>query len=141
MSRPRRDETALEAWTSIIGVVQLIGRRAEQDTSDLPINPPQFLVLTTIKDHGTLRQRDIASRLNTTAANVSQLVSKLEESGLVERTDSGRAKVVTLTELGRQTLAEAEPRHRAFIDKQFAALTTKQICQLNELLQCLHTNE
>ncbi|MBQ0071924.1 MAG: MarR family transcriptional regulator [Spirochaetales bacterium] len=64
----------------------------------------QLSVLHLLKTEGPLSQKDLAEKLNVKPASVSELVTKLERKGLLERqrTEEDRRKVVLcLTEKGR----------------------------------------
>ncbi len=66
---------------------------------------PMFLVVNQLTYRGALRPTDLASVLGTTKANISKIVRRLEDAGLVARVDSPydeRSVLVALTPAGRE---------------------------------------
>ena len=78
--------------------------KAEFDTT-----LPRFDVMSALGKHvHGLRMSDISGELKTVAGNVTHIVARLEQDGLVERRrelEDGRATIVQLTALGRAELA------------------------------------
>jgi DNA-binding MarR family transcriptional regulator len=65
---------------------------------------PMFLVVNQLSYRGALRPTDLAATLGTGAANISKIVRRLEDVGLVSRVPSPideRSVLVALTETGR----------------------------------------
>ncbi|MEM9034553.1 MAG: MarR family transcriptional regulator [Actinomycetota bacterium] len=127
----------MEVWSLLIGIVQSTTKNAERDIADLSITAAQYLVLWEIDEHGPQRQTDLAARLRTTEASVSQMVGRMESGGLVARHSEGRARVVGLTDEGRSMLELARPRHAAHIARSFDRLTASQLVELHALLRRL----
>lgn len=70
----------------------------------------EVLVLLSFSRTGSLPLGKIGERLQVHATSVTPLVQRLAEAGLIDRQrhpDDGRAVLATLTEKGRQVLAEA----------------------------------
>jgi DNA-binding MarR family transcriptional regulator len=101
------------------------------------VSPAQFFILTTVDRQGESQQSELAKELGVTAANVSQLVGKLEDARLVTREDRGRAKLVQLTARGRALVQRLGPEHDAFLAARFAALSPTERRTLLRLLEKL----
>ena len=72
---------------------------------------------------------DIATRLGITSAAASQLIDKLVQTGLVERTEvehDRRAKALSLTPKGRQWVAAAHEARMGWVQALSASLTADQ---------------
>jgi DNA-binding MarR family transcriptional regulator len=75
-------------------------------TSDFPIpgDLPAFLLVNQLTYRGAARPTDLADAIQTGRSNVSKIVRRLEEVGLVERAPDprdDRAVIVLLTDAGR----------------------------------------
>jgi DNA-binding MarR family transcriptional regulator len=67
---------------------------------------------------GELRMTDLASALHTTKSGLTYQITQLEKAGLVRRgawPGDVRAVAATLTDTGRQRLAQAAPGHVAAV--------------------------
>jgi DNA-binding MarR family transcriptional regulator len=84
-----------------------------------------FITLRAIEGNGPLSQVELAEQLHVTAQTVGRTLVRLQQQGLVSRQSSEsdrRASVVSITELGRSRLREAERHEREFtLDLQRAS--------------------
>lgn len=130
---------ALEAraFGAMVAFAQKVQRAADATLAGSEVSPAQFFILATVARHGESQQSELARSLGVTAANVSQLVGKLEEARLVTRVDRGKAKVVHLTARGKTLVERLGPEHDAFLVSRFAALSAKERRTLLELLEKL----
>jgi DNA-binding MarR family transcriptional regulator len=97
-----RAEALLDEIGELYAIVLRISRRIK-DTE--PMTATQRLGLIEIAVVGPLRLRNLASRMDTTAATASRAVDTLEELGFVERRtdpDDGRAILIAATPKGRR---------------------------------------
>lgn len=93
---------------------------------------------------GGARQKDLRKELEVSPAAVSEIVSKLENDGYVERKvdeKDKRATLITLTELGAARAAELSDEKNERFEKTFKALTAKEREQLLKLLEKLTAEE
>lgn len=125
------------AFGAMVAFAQKVQREAEAALSGEDVSPAQFFILAALARHGESQQSALAQALGVTAANVSQLVVKLESARLVTRVDRGKAKVVHLTSKGEGLVARLGPEHDAFLTARFAALTVAERRTLLELLRRL----
>ncbi len=87
---------------------------------------------------GTLSQQELGSHFELKAGSLSELLSKMEGAGLIERTrdDKDRRQLfVTLTPEGAATARRAHDERNAFRRKAFSALTAEEQEQLAEMLE------
>lgn len=101
------------------------------------LSPAQFDVLATVGRHEGITQQELAERLLVTQGNITQLLDKLEQRGLLRRRPEGRLKRVVLTETGRQLHNAVVPAQEDFQAQQFAPLSRAEQQQLLALLRKL----
>lgn len=98
----------------------------------------QKRVLIMLNETGTITQRKLTQKLGIQPGSASEVITKLEHSGLAERTSSEedrRTTDISLTEEGRrQALAALEQRQRRH-EEMFSALTCEEKKQLLSLLE------
>jgi DNA-binding MarR family transcriptional regulator len=122
---------------AMVAFAQKVQRAAEATLAGAEVSPAQFFILATVARHGETQQSELARSLGVTAANVSQLVGKLEAARLVTRVDRGKAKVVHLSAKGKALVERLGPEHDAFLASRFAALSAAERRTLLRLLEKL----
>lgn len=79
-------------------------RSTNASLADCGVTADQFVLLTSLAEHGPMTQTQIAARTFSDSNTISAMLSRLEELGCVRRkrhkTD-GRIRVVSLTKRGR----------------------------------------
>lgn len=97
-------------------------------------NASRRRIIALLDEHGALTQRDLRVMLGIQAGSLSELVTRMERFGVIERESDSRDKrrvVIRLTEEGRKRAAE--PRTIGD-DRLFAALTGQEQEQLRSML-------
>ncbi|MCR3921929.1 MAG: MarR family transcriptional regulator [Firmicutes bacterium] len=100
----------------------------------------EVMVLFRVKEHGGTngaRVSDISHRMRVTSPTVTQLLSKLEEDNLIERTldpDDRRSMRITLTAKGETIIQKAEHAFFARYSSLVDALGTEKSVLLTDLL-------
>lgn len=137
---PRRDRLGREAYLA----VELVARRlvAEVDEACRPdgLSEAQYAVLWVVclaDDPAGIVQGAISDGLVTRAADVSRIVGRLEDAGLVERrrdVADGRVVRVLPTARGRRAFLGTTERIKALHRRQFRSLTDDDLSTLTTLL-------
>ncbi|OLP58499.1 MarR family transcriptional regulator [Xaviernesmea oryzae] len=86
---------------------------------------------------GPCRSTDIADALKFAPRTVTEAIDGLERDRLVVRQpdpDDRRAKIVSITEMGRQALEAAEGPRKQMIGELFATLDDRELDQLHEIV-------
>ena len=98
----------------------------------------QGKILSILADEGAVSQKLLQQALHIQPGSMSEIVTKLENKGLLTRTrgEDRRGNVLTITEEGRR-IAQQED---ASGEDLFSALTKDQQYQLRSLLQTLLTD-
>ena len=126
---------AVAAWTRLVRVYQRIDRLSEKNFHSLGLNTAWFDVLARVASREGLTQGELAESLLVTKGNISQLVTKLVASGLLERRADGRSQHLYLTDRGRVLATQAVPRQEALLQDSMTALTEEEQAELLRLLR------
>ena len=130
MTSPRRVDDRIAAWRALLLAHSGAVRAIEADLFArglIPLSWYDVLLELNASPHHQLRMQDLAGRVVLSRTRVSRLVDELEHAGLVERiadADDARAKLATITALGRSELRKTAPRYLAAIERNFTSLLT-----------------
>lgn len=101
------------------------------------LSTAQFDVLAQIGVANGITQQALAQSLLVTKGNISQLLDRLEQQGIVTRRHEGRTNYLFLTERGQELFVEVVPEQEARIADLFAVLSVEEQAQLLMLLRKL----
>ncbi len=124
-------------WIRLARIRRKYERAATERLRSWNLSLAQFDLLTALSVSEGTTQFDLAKQLLVTQGNITQLLEKLEQRGLLVRHQEGRTKCLVLTEQGRQVLNVLVPTHVAWNAEQFAGLSAVEQKQLLGLLQKL----
>ena len=108
----RAASPASEAWALIFELLHLSKKRFMAIASEFDLSPPQVMALRVLEPGRPVPMRELARALHCDNSNVTGIVDRLEDRGLVERrsaTHDRRVKMLAVTEKGaevRERLAE-----------------------------------
>src|SRR6478735_9579817 len=130
-STTRRSSPAAEAWALMFELIHLSKRRFMAIASEFELSPPQVMALRQLDPDEPKPMSELAERLHCDNSNVTGIVDRLEDRGLVERRPAEhdrRVKMLAITPAGadiRARLAERlevppEPLARLSADDQRA---------------------
>jgi DNA-binding MarR family transcriptional regulator len=128
---------AVLGWLRLARVFQKIDTRSERFFREHELNTAQFDVLAQIGARAGITQQELADALLVTKGNVSQLLHKLEQDGLVARRQAGRTNCLTLTERGWALYELVVPQQEALIADLLAPLSADEQRELLRLLRKL----
>jgi DNA-binding MarR family transcriptional regulator len=101
-----------------------VGRRLRQEAGG-ELSPSLTAALSTVERHGPLTPSEVASRERIQRPTATRVLARLEEQGLIARTPDpwdGRSAKVTVTDAGRELLAELRTRKTAFLAERLETL-------------------
>ncbi|ARK30690.1 MarR family winged helix-turn-helix transcriptional regulator [Halalkalibacter krulwichiae] len=127
-------------WYRLAQCYHLSNRRSNQHLKKWGLSIAQFDLLVQIGAHQPISQKDLADKLLVTKGNITQMLSKMEKSGLVEKKQEWRTKHISLTSEGRKVYAELVPKQEAYQAEQFSGLTEKEQKHLLYLLKKARRN-
>ena len=139
-------ETAVDAWARLIRVSQQLLNSVEADLKAAKLPPltwyDALLELDRAPDQG-LRPFQLQERMLLAQYNLSRLIDRLADAGLVARDaceSDGRGQVVRITPAGQVMLADMWATYKASIARHFARkLTEAELVSLAAILNTLKT--
>lgn len=132
-------KTRLRAWLKILKTARQIEKELrERFREDLDTTLPRFDVMSALdRADGGLKMTELSSALRVSGGNVTGIVDRLAEAGLVERravAGDRRAQLICLTPTGRDTFSLHARTHETWVDELLRDLPSDEAEQLMELL-------
>jgi MarR family 2-MHQ and catechol resistance regulon transcriptional repressor len=109
---------SLRLWISLARCYSTVAREVSARISDYGLTAPQFGVLEALYHLGPLTLGELADKLLVTGGNITYVMDRLENQGLVYRDRSGedrRVVMARLTDEGESLIREVFPGHATFI--------------------------
>ncbi len=131
---------AVRAYVKLMRASRGVTASVEPTLARHCLTSTQLGVLEAVLHKGPMSHRDLGRKVLTSAANITDVVDKLEIRGLVERVRHGsdrRQVLVQLTPCGRRVIEGAFPSHAAAIAGAMASLDDAELAQLDRLLRKL----
>lgn len=125
------------AWLRLARVFQKIDTRSERFFRLHGLNTAHFDILAKVGAADGMTQQELATALLVTKGNISQLLRKMEQEGLVRRRQEGRTNCLSLTERGRALFQVVVPQQEAQIAEMLSPLTEDEQRELLRLLRKL----
>lgn len=114
-------------------VIARTARRLRQEAGG-DLSPSLGSALASIDRHGPLTPSELAARERVQRPTVTRLLTRLEESGMVERTADpadGRSSLVTMSATGRELLHEQRTRKDAYLARRLRSLSPEDRAALD----------
>jgi DNA-binding MarR family transcriptional regulator len=124
-------------WLRLARLFQRIDARSAHFFHEEGLNTAQFDVLAKIGATSGLTQQELANALLVTKGNISQLLGKMEQKGLITRRQEGRANCLFLTPRGQELFEQVVPRQEALIATLLSPLAPDEQRELLRLLRKL----
>jgi len=141
---PFHDDTetgeALRAYVKLFRASRAVLARVEANLAEVSLTLNQLGVLEAILHKGPLSHRELGRKVLTSAGNMTDVVDKLEQRGMVRRvrhTEDRRSVKVELTDEGREMIETRFPLHARLIHAAMSGLSNEELHQLGELLRRL----
>ncbi len=136
------EQPADRAWRSFVRAKAELRRVVHRELRARGLTGAQFEILRVLAESGEggVKLNDISQQLFVTCGNVTGLVDRLEESGLLARAahlEDRRITLACLTPAGRDLFAEIYPRHQARVEQVMSALSANEQARLAQLLDRL----
>jgi DNA-binding MarR family transcriptional regulator len=143
-----RSKARLRLWLRLLGVTRKIENELRDKLRrDHNTTLPRFDVMSALhRNADGLRMSELSGVLKVSNGNVTGIVDRLAEEGLVERVPvpgDRRAMMARLTTRGQAVFATQAAAHEAWIDGMFAELTAEEAegfaKRLRELAEALES--
>jgi MarR family 2-MHQ and catechol resistance regulon transcriptional repressor len=131
---------AVETYVKLLRAARAVTARVEPRLTAYGLTTTQLGVLEAILHKGALTHRELGRKVLTSAANMTDVIDKLEARGLVRRVRSPadrRQVKVELSPCGRSLIEDIFPRHAQDIAAAMAGLDAAALAELGELLRSL----
>jgi DNA-binding MarR family transcriptional regulator len=135
--RPRLRQPAVLAWLRLARVFRKIDARSERFFHSQKLETAHFDVLAQVGAARGMTQQELADALLVTKGNISQLLRKLEQAGLITRRQEGRTNCLSLTEQGEALFQVVVPQQEALIADLLEPLSADEQHELLRLLRKL----
>jgi len=138
-SAPRRHvKPSVLAWVRVMRLYNAVSRLAAAQLSKDGVSGPRFDVLAQLGALGgaCAAQDALVRRLMVTKGNVSTLIHKMVQDGLISRKEdpaNRRRNRLALTPKGEALRRRAVPRHEQWVDELFSVLSSRE----QEILEAL----
>jgi MarR family 2-MHQ and catechol resistance regulon transcriptional repressor len=135
-------DTALRLWVTLARGYATYAKAVANKVQDYGLTTPQFGTLEALYHLGPLSLGELAEKLLVTGGNVTYVMDRLEDQGLVyryRRPDDRRVIQAKLTPEGHELVAEVFPGHAAYVEHLSRHLTVDEQQQLSDLLKRLGT--
>ena len=135
-----REETALRLWISLARCYATYSKAVSCKVQEYGLTPPQFGIMEALHHLGPLSLGELADKLLVTGGNVTYVMDRLEDQGLVvrERSPADRRIVqAKLTPKGQALIEEVFPGHATFIGELAEHLEPGEQEELRRLLKKL----
>lgn len=140
---------SLRLWLRLLDTTTVVEKTIRSYLKDrCESTLPRFDVMAALDRAGRpLSMSELSNRLLVSNANVTGVVGRLSEDGLVEReadADDKRLQRVSLTRLGKRKFARMARMHEQLVDDIFGGLTDSEISRLlavaSELNRSVHAS-
>jgi MarR family 2-MHQ and catechol resistance regulon transcriptional repressor len=131
---------ALNTYIKLMRAANTIQSLVERRLDTFGLTENQFGSMEILYYLGPQSQRELGSKLFTSGGNITMVIDNLEKRGLVQRVRSEsdrRTIIVSLTEQGRELIAEIMPGQIQAIVELFAPLASEEQERLGDLCKKL----
>ena len=138
MTEPDHESNAIRVWFRLLRLQARLHVAASDRLKKLGVSVAQCDVLTTLTEREGVSQQDLAERLYVTKGNISGLIDRLANAGLVERRKlkgDRRTHSIYLTPEGRRLAVTGLAIQRAFVTETLGRLSPEQLAQMDALFQ------
>lgn len=127
----------LRVWFRFVRLNRRVTSAVSGELRSIGLSIPQFDLLSTLTEREGLSQQDLAQRLYVTKGNVSGLLDRMVEAGLVERRaipGDRRSNALHLTPKGRELAEKGLRLQRAYVARTLGALDPRDLADLERVV-------
>jgi len=138
MSKSVQFDQAIRSWMDVFMNRSMRGWGHFAKSTGLSM--PQFSLLMQMHHRGACGMSQVSERFEITPAAASQLVDKLVQSGLIQRVEDPhdrRAKLLNLTDKGRDLIQQGIEERYRWVDELAGKLSAEERAQISEALNLM----
>nr|WP_244424564.1 MarR family transcriptional regulator [Methylobacterium nodulans] len=127
----------MRIWFRFVRLNRRVAAAIAAELKALGLSIPQFDVLSTLSEREGLTQQDLAERLYVTKGNVSGLIDRLVEAGLVERRpipEDRRSHALHLTPAGGALARTGMAAQTAYVARTLGTLSPADLADLERVV-------
>ena len=131
------DVDPLRVWFRFIRLQRRSTSAISAILKEFGLSIPQFDLLSTLTEQEGLSQQELAERLYVTKGNVSGLLDRMVEAGLVERRSppgDRRSNALFLTPKGRELAERGIMAQRAYVKNTLGSLDPADLADLERIV-------
>ena len=124
-------------WMLLRKVFAKAQRIAEDDLRRYDTTPSQFGILLNLSEENLVPMSELSKQAACVNSNITSIISRMEEKGLVQRVQDKRDRrviKVELTEKGKELYTMTVPAHYEFLEKMLECYSEEELQQLYSLL-------
>lgn len=130
-------QSSLRIWFRFVRLQRRSFNAIASRLKVLGLSVAQFDLLSTLTEQEGLSQQELAERLYVTKGNVSGLLDRMVEAGLVERRPlpgDRRSNALFLTEKGRDLAGRGMAAQEAYVARTLGALDPRDLAALDRIV-------
>ncbi|MGL4975917.1 MAG: MarR family winged helix-turn-helix transcriptional regulator [Bosea sp. (in: a-proteobacteria)] len=136
--RPESEVQPDKVWFRFLRLHQRMTNGASAQLKTLGLSVAQFDLISTLSEREGISQSELAERLYVTKGNVSGLVDRLVQAGLVQRraiAGDRRSYAMHLTAEGRKLAEAGIALQQAYVSQTLGQLAPHDVAQLDLILR------
>jgi DNA-binding MarR family transcriptional regulator len=131
------DPDPLRIWFRFVRLHRRVSNAIAGELKGLGLSIPQFDLLSTLTEREGMSQQELAERLYVTKGNVSGLLDRMVEAGLVERRTlpgDRRSNALHLTPRGRDLAERGIAAQKSYVARTLGQLAVSDLADLERLV-------
>lgn len=127
----------LRVWFRLVRLHRRAASAIASELKEINLSIPQFDLISTLTEREGLSQQELAERLYVTKGNVSGLVDRMVEGGLVERRPipgDRRPNALYLTPKGRELAEKGIALQKAYVARTLGTLDPHDLNDLERIV-------
>lgn len=122
----------------VVRLQQRVSASVAAQLRKIGLSIPQFDVISTLTEREGITQQELAERLYVTKGNVSGLIDRMVQAGLVERRSIAgdrRSHALHLTEHGRDLAQRGIALQRSYVEATLGRLAPGDVAELDRVIR------
>lgn len=139
-SWPESQERALRMWIALARCYATYAKAIACKIQEYGLTPPQFGIIEALHHLGPLSLGELAEKLLVTGGNITYVMDRLEDQGLVYRERSPQDRRIIqakLTAEGKALISSVFPGHGSYVEELSGHLSPEEQETLRALLKKL----